>query len=137
MFLLKTELNINKKIKTELKRVYGFNSFLIDKLCKDLGLNSSIVLKELKTSHFAFIQNWVTVNNILINEDLKKFVFDNKKNLISLKCYKGFRHEEGLPTRGQRTRTNAKTQKRLSSFKKNSIFKKTNKIFLLKKSNKK
>jgi small subunit ribosomal protein S13 len=133
MFLLKTELNSSKKIKTELKKIYGLNSFLINKLCKDLGFNSSSSLKELKTSHVAFIQNWVISNNIVINDDLKKIIFDNKKKLISLKCYKGFRHEEGLPTRGQRTRTNAKTQKHLSIFKKKLILKNINKKFLLKK----
>jgi small subunit ribosomal protein S13 len=137
MFLLKTELNINKNIKTELKKIYGLNSFLIDKLCKDLGLNSSSILKELKTSHIVYIQNWVTSNNLVINDDLKKLIFDNKKKLIFLKCYRGFRHEEGLPTRGQRTRTNARTQKRFSIFKKKLVLKNITKKSLSKKSNKK
>lgn len=137
MFLLKTELNISKNIKTELKKIHGLNSFLIDKLCKDLGLNSSSILKELKTSHIIYIQNWVTSNNLVINDDLKKLIFDHKKKLIFLKCYRGFRHEEGLPTRGQRTRTNAKTQKRFSIFKKKLVLKNITKKSLSKKSNKK
>ena len=65
---------------------------------------------------------------------MKKLFLDNKKKFILIKCYKGFRHEEGLPVRGQRTRTNSKTQKRLNNvlIKKKSITKK--KIQIKKKS---
>ena len=126
MFLLKTELNVNKKIKTELLNVYGFNFYHINKLCKYLGLNPVSNVKELTIKHFSIINNWVSKNNILVNDDIKKLFLDNKKKFILIKCYKGFRHEEGLPVRGQRTRTNSKTQKRLNNvlIKKKSITKK-------------
>jgi len=125
MFILKTELNENKKIKTELRKIYGLNFFLIQKICQDLGLNHLSLLKNLQSKHLGLINNWVTKNNILLNEDLKKLSTDSKKNLIFIKCYKGFRHEEGLPVRGQRTRTNSKTQKRLNGvFSKKKVIKK-------------
>lgn len=115
MFLLKTELNNNKKIKTEFLKIYGFNYFTIQKLCKYLGLNPISNVNELREKHLSLIDNWVSKNNILVNDDIKKLFVDNKKRLIFIKCYKGFRHEEGLPVRGQRTRTNSKTQKRLNN----------------------
>ena len=115
MFLLKTELNVNKKIKTEFLNIYGFNFYTINKLCKYLGLNPVSNVKELTVKHFSIINNWVSKNNILVNDDIKKLFLDAKKKLILIKCYKGFRHEEGLPVRGQRTRTNSKTQKRLNN----------------------
>lgn len=116
MFLLKTNLNDSKKIISELKKIYGFNFFTIKKLCIELGLNNLSCLKDLQLKHLRLINNWVIKNNIFLNDDLKKFNEDNKKKLIRIKCYKGFRHEECLPVRGQRTRTNAKTQKKLNNF---------------------
>lgn len=145
MFLLKNELNENKNIRSELKKIYGLNFFLIQKLSDDLGLNLYSLLKDLNLKHLSLINHWITENNLLINDDLKKFNYDNKKKLIRIKCYKGFRHEENLPVRGQRTQTNARTQKRLSGFlekntiKKNKIVKKKvikNKPKLLKKGKK-
>jgi len=126
MFLLKTELNDSKKIKTEFLKIYGFNFFIIQKLCKYLGLNPISNVKELTIKHLNLINTWVSKNNILINDDIKKLFLDNKKKFILIKCYKGFRHEEGLPVRGQRTRTNSKTQKRLNNviIKKKPIIKK-------------
>ena len=113
MFLLKTDLNINKRVKVGLKEVYGFNFSLIQKLCNELGINSSSLLSELKLYHFGMITRWAAKNGVVVSDDLKKFNYDNKKRLILIRCYKGFRHESGLPVRGQRTRDNAKTQKRL------------------------
>ena len=134
MFLLKTELDDSKKIKTEFLKIYGFNFFTIQKLCKYLGLSPIGNVKELTIKHLNLINTWVSKNNILINDDVKKLFLDNKKKFILIKCYKGFRHEEGLPVRGQRTRTNSKTQKRLNNvlIKKKSITKK--KIQIKKKS---
>jgi small subunit ribosomal protein S13 len=116
MFLLKTDLNNNNKILLEFKKIYGFNFFTIKKLCGELGLNNLSYLKDLKLKHLGLINNWVIKNNIVLNDDLKKFNQDNKKKLIRIKCYKGFRHEECLPVRGQRTRTNARTQKKSNNY---------------------
>jgi small subunit ribosomal protein S13 len=128
MFLLRTELNENKIIKTELKKVYGLNSFLIQKICNKFGLNITSVLKHLNLKHLNLLNNFLIKNNIILNDDLKNFKNNNKKNLISIKCYKGFRHEKGLPVRGQRTKTNARTQKRLNGFSlKKKFFKKNKK----------
>ena len=83
------------------------------------------MLKELNLKHLSLINDWIIDNNVIINDDLKKLNYDNKKRLITIKCYKGFRHEENLPVRGQRTQTNARTQKRLRGFLDKNVIKKT------------
>jgi len=114
MFLLRNELNDNKSIKTELRKVYGLNFFFIERLCKEVGINNSILIKELNLKHLSLINNWIIKNNIILNDDLRKLKSDNKQKLINIKCYRGFRHELNLPVRGQRTRTNGRTQKRIN-----------------------
>jgi small subunit ribosomal protein S13 len=117
MFLLRTNINPKHNLYAGLKKIYGLNSFYILKLCQDLGFNPILKFKDLQKSQLGLITKWVNEQNILLKEDLQKLVLDNKKKLISMKSYRGYRHKEGLPTRGQRTHTNAQTQRRLSSFK--------------------
>jgi small subunit ribosomal protein S13 len=114
MYLLRNELNDNKSLRTELKKVYGLSFFLIKRLCNNLGLNSSTLLKELNFKHFNLINRWIIKNNIIINDDLKKLRLDSKQKLIAIKSYKGFRFESNLPVRGQRTKSNGRTQKRIN-----------------------
>ena len=123
MFLLQTNINPKKKIKSGLKQVYGLNNFYIDKLSKEIGLNLTLPFKHLKKSKIGLITKWVNEQNIILKEDLKKKVLDNKTQLMSIKSYRGFRHKEGLPTRGQRTHTNGRTQRKLAikSKKKKSV----------------
>lgn len=116
MFFLKTELNEKKKIKTELRKIYGLNSFFIEKLCKDIGLNDLSLVEDLSMFHLGLIEQWIFSRNLLLNDDLRKYNLDKKEGLISIKCYRGLRNAEGLPVRGQRTKSNGKTQKRLSGF---------------------
>jgi small subunit ribosomal protein S13 len=117
MFLLRTNINPNQNIQSGLKRVYGLNNALILQLCRELGLNTALKFKDVKKSQLGLITKWVDEKNVLIKDDLQKFVLDNKKQLIAIKTYRGSRHKEGLPTRGQRTHTNARTQRKLTSFK--------------------
>lgn len=116
MFFLKTELNEKKKIKTEFKKIYGLNSFFIEKLCKDIGLNELSLVEDLSRFHLGLIEQWILSKNLLLNDELRKYNLDKKEGLVAIKCYRGLRNAEGLPVRGQRTKSNAKTQKRLSGF---------------------
>lgn len=125
MFLLRTNINPKQNLLSGLKRVYGLNHALIYKLCQELGLNTSLKFKDIKKSQLGLITKWVDEKNILIKDDLQKLILDNKKQFVNIKSYRGFRHKEGLPTRGQRTHTNARTQRKLTSFKsKKSVQKK-------------
>jgi small subunit ribosomal protein S13 len=114
MYLLKTNILPKNKFLTGLKKVYGLNNSTILKICKSLGFNSTIFFNKLSQKHINLILQWISKNNIILNDDLKKNIEDNKNSLINIKLYRGIRHKEGLPTRGQRTHTNSKTQKRLS-----------------------
>ena len=113
MFLLKTNIPLTNKLRTGLKKIYGFNDFFIYKMCKEIGLNPSLSFKNLKKSQIGLLLKWVNENNLLINDELKKNQLDNKNRLITIKSYRGLRHKNGLPTRGQRTHTNRKPQRRL------------------------
>lgn len=111
----------NKHIYIYLKSIYGLNTHNSFFICNYLGLNpksktSTLTKIELTSIEYYIEQNYITKLN------LKQEIQLNIKNLIKLKCYKGKRHSLGLPVRGQRTRSNGKTQKRLSHFyKKQSI----------------
>lgn len=112
VYILETEINDNKLINIALIYIFGINISLSNKICKLLGLNKNLKLKNLtkeqKNSLFLII-NYLKVK---INYNLLKYKVDNHKRLINIKNYKGFRKLNKLPVRGQRTHTNAKNCKK-------------------------
>lgn len=112
LYLLESDLPINMPIFFALKRVYGIgkkNSFLI---CKKLGFAPNLKIKHLSKEQVDDILNLVESLNFLIGSDLKKLKVLTVKNLILMKSYKGLRRNQGLPVRGQRTHTNARTARK-------------------------
>jgi small subunit ribosomal protein S13 len=82
------------------------------KLCKRLNVENNVKFKELPLHSYKILKFWLRKNakkikNVKLIQ--KKYI----KNLIKINCYKGFRHINGLPVRGQRTHSNSKTKKRL------------------------
>ena len=135
MFILRTYLPPKHNLLTGLKKIYGINDSIIHQLCQDIGLNPIIPLRFLKPAHIGKLTQWVNDHDLCIKEDLKKIILDRKTHLMTIKAYRGMRHKGGLPTRGQRTHTNRKTQRALGvQFKKDS--KKLNKRNESKKLNK-
>jgi len=109
IYILETELLENKSVYFSLTKIFGINrtqSFLI---CKKLGLSYNYKLSMLTPDQSIKLVKFIESLNILINNNLRKSNIMLAKNLVQIKAYKGLRRLRGLPIRGQRTHTNAKT----------------------------
>lgn len=92
-----------------LTAIYGIGRTSSKQLCKETGIPTDIKLKELTEAQLDTLRDYISKLNI--EGDLRREVSMNIKRLMDLGCYRGFRHRKGLPVRGQRTRTNARTRK--------------------------
>ncbi|SET50049.1 SSU ribosomal protein S13P [Nitrosomonas marina] len=92
-----------------LTAIYGIGRSKSVKICDELNIATDIKLKELSESQLDQIRDHIAKH--VIEGDLRREVSMNIKRLMDLGCYRGYRHRKGLPVRGQRTRTNARTRK--------------------------
>jgi small subunit ribosomal protein S13 len=92
-----------------LTAIYGVGRQTASEICKKVGITSSFKIKELTEEQLEAIRN--VVSKMTVEGDLRRQVSMNIKRLMDLGCYRGIRHRRGLPLRGQRTRTNARTRK--------------------------
>jgi small subunit ribosomal protein S13 len=116
VYLLETDLTENKHLYIALAHVYGIGNSQAMYFCKKLGLASDLKVKELSQSQKIKLERFIENSPLNINSDLKKFNSSAFKKLLNIKSYKGLRKYRGLPVRGQRTHTNAKTSKKLKFF---------------------
>ncbi len=89
--------------------IYGVGRQIARKICADTGIQPDTKIKDLTEAEVEAIRGEVT--KYTIEGDLRRTVSMNIKRLMDLGCYRGIRHRRGLPLRGQRTRTNARTRK--------------------------
>ncbi len=99
-----------KRIEYGLTYVYGIGLKTAQTILKDLNINFDTRVKDLTDQEVFAIQKKVTEEH-LTEGDLRKEVLLNIKRLQEIGCYRGLRHKKGLPVRGQRTKTNARTRK--------------------------
>jgi len=99
-----------KRVEIALTYIYGIGPTLALKILKATGINPDIRVTALKDDEIAKIQQFIN-KNFKIEGELKREVTDNIRRLKEIKCYRGSRHEKNLPSRGQRTRHNARTKK--------------------------
>lgn len=92
-----------------LQAIYGIGATRAKLICEAAGVNSSIKVKDLDESQLDALREQVAKYEV--EGDLRREVTMNIKRLMDMGCYRGFRHRRGLPCRGQRTRTNARTRK--------------------------
>ncbi|MFZ2627341.1 MAG: 30S ribosomal protein S13 [Rugosibacter sp.] len=92
-----------------LTAIYGIGRTRAQKICDSAGIKRSIKVKELTDSDLERLRD--EVGKITVEGDLRREVTMSIKRLMDLGCYRGVRHRRGLPLRGQRTRTNARTRK--------------------------
>ena len=85
-------------------------------ICKKLGFSINLKIKDLTQEQIIEILQLVESLNITLNNELKKLRSLTLKNLVSIKSYKGLRRVRGLPVRGQRTHTNAKSARKNRRF---------------------
>jgi small subunit ribosomal protein S13 len=99
----------HKHAEIALTAVYGIGRQTAREICNEVGIESSIKIKELTEKQLEAIRN--VISKMTVEGDLRREVSMNIKRLMDLGCYRGIRHRRGLPLRGQRTRTNARTRK--------------------------
>lgn len=99
----------HQHVKIALTAIYGIGNTTSAKICDKVGINQSAKLKDLTDSEIDSLRDYIS--NMTIEGDLRREISMNIKRLMDLNCYRGLRHRRGLPLRGQRTRTNARTRK--------------------------
>ncbi len=92
-----------------LTAIYGIGRPRAKKICADAGVTSTTKIKDLSDAQMDKLREHV--GRYTVEGDLRREVSMNVKRLMDLGCYRGTRHRRGLPVRGQRTRTNARTRK--------------------------
>lgn len=92
-----------------LTAIYGIGRKTAADICTEVGISPSIKIKELSEVELESIR--LLISKMTVEGDLRREVSMNIKRLMDLGCYRGIRHRRGLPLRGQRTRTNARTRK--------------------------
>lgn len=100
----------NKRLVISLTYIYGIGKKLSEEIIHKLNLNQDMRARELTDEQIAAI-NALLTSEYTVEGDLRRQVQNNIKRLISINCYRGMRHRLGLPVRGQRTQTNARTRK--------------------------
>ena len=105
------DLPREKRIEVGLTYVYGIGQSTADEILAGTGINPDIRVKDLSAEDEAKIRDYFDKNDIIVEGDLRRNVALDIKRLTEIQCYRGIRHRKGLPVRGQRTKTNARTRK--------------------------
>ena len=100
----------NKRVVVALTYIYGIGQVTSEKICEDTGISSERRVNELSDAEVLAIREKIDAN-VMVEGDLRRDRSMNIKRLMDLGCYRGLRHRRGLPVRGQRTSTNARTRK--------------------------
>ncbi len=99
----------SKHIHVALRSIYGIGQTRSLQICKKVGVEPSVKVSDIDEDVATLIQK--VVQEFEIEGDLRRRIAMNIKRLRDIKCYRGLRHRMGLPVRGQRTKTNARTRK--------------------------
>ncbi len=103
------DLPRNKRIEIALTYIYGVGRKVSKDICKEAGFESKLRTDNLTDADIAKIRELLT--RYKVEGDLRKDISLSIKRLMDLGCYRGLRHRKGLPVRGQRSRSNARTRK--------------------------
>lgn len=105
------DLPREKRVEVGLTYIYGIGLSTSQKLLKEAEVNPDTRVKDLTEDQVQAIRKAIDSNHLLLEGDLRREVALNIKRLTEIGCYRGIRHRRGLPVRGQRTKTNARTRK--------------------------
>ena len=100
----------NKRTVVALTYIYGIGRTSAERILKQAGIDESVRAKDLSEDELSRIASIID-KNFMIEGELRRLVAQNVSRLRDIGCYRGIRHRVGLPVRGQRTRTNARTRK--------------------------
>ena len=108
--LVGVDLPRNKRIEIALTYIYGIGLTTAKEIIAATGVDPDIRVKDLSEEDLAKLRDYIQ-QNLKVEGDLHREVSQNVKRLMEIGCYRSLRHRRGLPVRGQRTHTNARTRK--------------------------
>ena len=108
--LIGVDLPRNKRIEIGLTYIYGIGLTTSKKILAETGITPDTRTDDLTEEELSKLRDYIQ-NNLTVEGDLHREVSQNVKRLMEIGCYRGLRHRRGLPVRGQRTHTNARTRK--------------------------
>jgi small subunit ribosomal protein S13 len=103
-------LPLNKRSEIGLTYIYGIGRSTSNKLLKDVGISPDTYVRDLTEDEVAKLRDAID-ENLTVEGDRRREVSQDIKRLQDIGCYRGLRHRRGLPVRGQKTKTNARTRK--------------------------
>lgn len=104
------DLPRDKRVEIGLTYIFGIGLTTSQKILAATGVNPDTRVRDLSEAEVASLREYID-ENLNIEGDLRREVSQNIKRLMEIGCYRGLRHRKGLPVRGQRTHTNARTRK--------------------------
>ncbi|WP_442904209.1 30S ribosomal protein S13, partial [Gordonibacter sp.] len=108
--LVGVDLPRDKRVEIGLTYIYGIGLTTSKQILAETGVDPSVRVKDLTEDDLSKLRDYIQ-ENIKVEGDLHREVSQNVKRLMEIGCYRGLRHRRGLPVRGQRTHTNARTRK--------------------------
>ena len=105
------DLPREKRVEIGLTYIYGIGRVVSNRLLDEAGVSPDTRVKDLTDDEVARIQKAIETLEVPVEGDLRREVALNIKRLQEIGCYRGIRHRKGLPVRGQKTKTNARTRK--------------------------
>ena len=105
------DLPREKRIEIGLTYIYGIGRVSATKICAEAGVNPDTRVRDITDDEVKKITEAIESMGILVEGDLRREIALNIKRLQEIGCYRGIRHRKGLPVRGQKTKTNARTRK--------------------------
>ncbi|HVK59424.1 MAG TPA: 30S ribosomal protein S13 [Candidatus Kapabacteria bacterium] len=109
--ILGVDIPNEKRIDISLRYIYGIGPVNAKEILQRAGIEGSVRAKDLTEAQLSQIVHAIQDGKFVIEGDLRREIGMNLKRLQGIKCYRGIRHLRGLPVRGQRTQTNARTRK--------------------------
>ena len=108
--LVGVDLPRDKRIEVGLTYIYGIGLTTSKKILAETGVDPDIRVRDLSEDELGKLRDYINAN-LTVEGDKHREVAQNVKRLMEIGCYRGLRHRKGLPVRGQRTHTNARTRK--------------------------
>ncbi len=108
--LVGVDLPQNKRVEIALTYIYGIGLTTSKQILAATGVDPDVRVKDLTEDDLSKLRDYIQ-GNLKVEGDLHREVSQNVKRLMEIGCYRGLRHRRGLPVRGQRTHTNARTRK--------------------------
>ena len=101
---------LNKRVEVGLTYIYGIGRSSSNELLAELGISPDTYVRDLTDGEISQLRDIID-SDYMVEGDLRRDRSQNVKRLMEIGCYRGLRHRRGLPVRGQRTRTNARTRR--------------------------